>query len=171
MFRSGAAFANTIVLFKQRAYFWPEENIYNERNAFRIQDTACWPMRVVKSGQIEQWLLKQKAQFSGEKDNGSLKDKMLIPKQTHLDSGIKVSSWRPLHFMTRPPLSSSQLSPGCSSHVGCGQDGGSQASMASTISIISTPIISISIILIMTISISVIISSIFILHTQVMWAG
>ena len=89
--------------------FLPEVNIYNERNAFRIQDTACWPMRVVKSGQIEQWLLKQKAQFSGEKDNGSLKDKMLMPKQADLDSRIKVSSWCTSHFMTRPPLASPSL--------------------------------------------------------------
>ena len=79
---------------------------------------------------------------------------MLMPKQAHLDSRIKVSSWCTLHFMTRPlsraPLSSSQLSPGCSSHVGCGQDGGSRGSMASTVSIISIPKICISIIFIMT---------------------
>ena len=74
--------------------------------------------------------LKTKGSIQQGKNNGSLKDKMIMPKQAHLDSRIKVSSWCPLHFMTRPlsraPLSSSQLSPGCSSHVGCGQDGGSR---------------------------------------------
>ena len=34
---------------------------------------------------------------------------MLMPKQAHLDSRIKVSSWCTSHFMTRPPLASPSL--------------------------------------------------------------
>jgi len=92
--------------------------------------------------------------------------------------GFQDKSFQLVHFtLYDPPPSREPLSllpnfhPAAQVMWDVGRMEGVGASMASTISIISTPIISISIKFIMPIPISIIISSIFILHTQVMWAG
>ena len=103
MFSSGAAFSNTIVFCKERAYLTLSKYIQWKK---RFPNTGHF-LLTHACGQIRSnWTM---TQFSGENDNGSVKDKSLMPKQANLYSRIKVSSWCTSHFMTRPPLASPSL--------------------------------------------------------------